>query len=128
MTWVKGKTWDEVLGKKEADKRREFHRNQCIERNKSKKQRDVIKKRTGFKNPVWKGDDAGYDAIHKWIHKNKPKPELCEECHQKPPTDCANISGEYRRDINDYRWMCRKCHMIFDGVEPYNRDKTTKTC
>lgn len=31
----------------------------------------------------WKGDKASYQAIHVWVRKNKPKPDLCEHCNQK---------------------------------------------
>jgi hypothetical protein len=67
------------------------------------------------KNPQWKGDKVGYDALHGWIRHHKPKPELCERCKAKPPRDLANISGKYLRDINDFEWLCRKCHMEKDG-------------
>lgn len=51
-----------------------------------------------------------YSTLHQWIARRKPKIELCENCHQKPPYDLANISGQYKRDINDFRWLCRSCH------------------
>ena len=43
------------------------------------------------------------------------KPEYCEDCGKVPPRDLANISQEYKRDINDFEWLCRKCHMTKDG-------------
>jgi len=64
---------------------------------------------------LWKRDEAGYKAIHDWVRKNKPKPEVCERCGKVEPYDLANISGEYKREINDFEWLCRKCHMIDDG-------------
>ena len=67
------------------------------------------------KNPAWKGDKVGYIALHKWIRKRKIKPEFCEECHKSKSKDLANISGKYLRDINDFRWLCRKCHIHNDG-------------
>ena len=63
----------------------------------------------------WKGSKVGYRALHDWITRHKTKPELCEECQKQPPMDLANISGLYHRDINDYRYLCRSCHMILDG-------------
>jgi hypothetical protein len=54
-------------------------------------------------------------AIHHWIKRRKPKPLLCERCGKSPVKDCANISGEYKRDLNDYEWLCRKCHQEKDG-------------
>ncbi len=63
----------------------------------------------------WKGDNVGYNALHNWVRRNKPKPKFCEECHIKPPYDVANISGKYLRDVNDFKWVCRGCHMKGDG-------------
>ena len=70
----------------------------------------------------WKGEDVGYGGVHQWVRKHKPKPMLCEECHKNEPFDLANISGEYKRDVNDYRWLCRRCHLKSDG-RLYNRDE-----
>jgi len=69
----------------------------------------------GEKNPQWRGETVGYHAIHNWITSRKPKPAKCEHCGQKPPYDLANISGEYKRDVNDWKWLCRSCHMHEDG-------------
>ncbi|TES88940.1 MAG: hypothetical protein E3J94_07200 [Desulfobacteraceae bacterium] len=69
----------------------------------------------GSKNPTWKGDDVGYEALHDWVARRKPKTEFCEHCGKAPPYDLANISQEYKRDVNDFEWICRKCHMISDG-------------
>ena len=73
------------------------------------------KKLFGNKNPMWKGNKVRYSALHNYIRWHKPKPELCEKCKKAPPFDVANISGKYTRDVNDYRWLCRKCHMTKDG-------------
>lgn len=70
----------------------------------------------GEKNGMWKGDNIkSYVALHQWIRRNKPKIELCENCNKKESYDLANISGKYKRDIDDYKWLCRKCHMEEDG-------------
>ena len=72
-------------------------------------------KQIGALNSNWKGDFVGYAALHDWATKYKPKPLFCEICGKESPMDCANISGEYKRDINDFEWICRKCHMEKDG-------------
>jgi len=69
----------------------------------------------GEKNPLWKGENVQYGALHAWVSRNKPKPSLCEECNEAPPYDLANISQEYKRDIDDFEWICRVCHMTKDG-------------
>jgi Mor family transcriptional regulator len=67
------------------------------------------------RNGQWKGDWASDVSIHKWVRARKPKPDTCEICNLNKPYDIANVSGQYKRDINDFRWLCRKCHMISDG-------------
>lgn len=75
-----------------------------------------IKKETrDDRHHFWKGSNASRASIHIWVKRRKPKPELCEECKVKPPRDLANISQEYKRDVNDFEWLCRKCHMDKDG-------------
>ena len=69
----------------------------------------------GEKNPNWGGSTIGYTGLHQWIKRNKQKPILCEICHCRKPYDLANISQQYKRDINDFEWLCRKCHMEKDG-------------
>jgi len=67
------------------------------------------------KNPMWRGDNVSYITLHHWVTRHKPKPLLCSKCKKIPPYDLANISGEYKRDINDFKWLCRSCHMREDG-------------
>jgi hypothetical protein len=65
-------------------------------------------------NGMWKGDKAKLSAIHLWVKSRKPKPLLCERCKKNKPYDLANISQKYKRDVNDYLWVCRGCHMRED--------------
>lgn len=64
---------------------------------------------------MWKGYDVGLSALHDWVKDRKPKPELCECCGLVKPHDLANISQEYSRDLDDWEWLCRACHMRKDG-------------
>lgn len=75
-------------------------------------------------NGRWKGDNVGYDALHEWIRKNKPrtKYDRCELCNVVRPLQAANISGRYMRDVNDYKWLCRRCHSRFDNIDTPERD------
>jgi len=80
-----------------------------------KKFKSIISERNeNSKNGLWKGDDVGYHALHTWVRRRKEKPDECKKCNS-PPFDLANISGKYKRDINDYQWLCRSCHMKEDG-------------
>lgn len=69
----------------------------------------------GSKNPAWKGNKVGYHALHSWIRYRLKKPTLCQNCELFPPYDLANISGLYKRDLKDWEWLCRDCHMVKDG-------------
>lgn len=76
---------------------------------------EVNKQRVGNKHHNWKDMGVSYKALHIWVRRHKPKTEICEECNKEKPYDVANISGEYKRDINDYKWTCRRCHVKGDG-------------
>lgn len=70
---------------------------------------------SGELNPQWKGDEVSYKELHAWVRRHKPKPELCEDCDEHPAYEVANISGEYKRELSDFKWVCRACHMKEDG-------------
>lgn len=68
------------------------------------------------KNGNWKGGKAGLKAIHLWVRARNPQPKICSNCKKEfLKLDLANISGKYLRDLTDWEWLCRKCHMIKDG-------------
>lgn len=62
---------------------------------------------------LWK-EDASYSSKHKWIAKHHKKIGVCENCLERKNTDWANISKEYKRDREDYKELCRKCHIAYD--------------
>ena len=66
------------------------------------------------KNPQWKGNKVGYNALHSWVKIRLPKTVLCEFCKKNPAYDLAN-KGIYNRDLINWEWLCRKCHMTNDG-------------
>lgn len=71
----------------------------------------------GSKNPMWKGHDAQltYTGLHRRIETRLPRPELCPMCTKRSPFDIANITGIYDHNLENWRWLCRKCHMLSDG-------------
>lgn len=65
--------------------------------------------------PNWKGDEVSYAGLHKWIIRRKgTAPRLCEQCGRVARCHWANISGEYKRDLSDYRALCARCHKFED--------------
>jgi len=85
------------------------------QRNKSQGTRERISvSKIGEKNPMWKGEDVGYEQLHRWVRSRFPKPELCIICKKVPPIDLAN-KGIYTRDLTNWEYLCRSCHMKKDG-------------
>jgi hypothetical protein len=72
--------------------------------------------RKGALNQSWKGDRAGYAAMHKWIARLLGKPNKCEYCKRtdQKKYEWANIDHEYRRNAEDYIRLCTKCHRRYD--------------
>lgn len=64
-------------------------------------------------NPMWK-ENAGIQAIHIWVRKRMPTKDKCWNCKTAKAYDLAN-KGVYNRDLKNWKWLCRKCHMIEDG-------------
>lgn len=69
----------------------------------------------GELNPNWKGNEVKYIALHIWVKSRLPKPQFCEICKLVSPYDLANKSGKYLRDLTDWQYLCRKCHMLSDN-------------
>ncbi len=63
----------------------------------------------------WSGDNVGYHGIHTYVRRRLPRTKSCEKCNSARPMDLANKSGKYLRDLSDWEWLCRKCHMLSDG-------------
>jgi hypothetical protein len=85
--------------------------------------------KTGNASRAWKGVKAGYVAKHSWIKKHCGKAHKCEneECLYKNPKryEWANVSGEYRREREDYMMLCPSCHRKKD-MTPELREKIIK--
>lgn len=67
----------------------------------------------------WKGDKAGYVALHTWVRNQKGKANICENIHclKLPYSRCewASISGECKRDLLDFISLCARCHRKYDN-------------
>jgi len=72
------------------------------------------------KNGQWRGDKAGYNALHGYIRRHKPKPLACELCGKITTVlDLSYVehsrTATYTRNPDDYKYICRGCHMRSDG-------------
>jgi len=73
-----------------------------------------------------KPNTTKYVRLHEWVRENKPKPKFCEECKIKEPYDVANISGWYKKNINDYKWLCRSCHNTNDRQNGIHKENSIR--
>ena len=70
----------------------------------------------GTSNANWKGDKAGYAALHRRLYNNQP--QKCEVCGTIDPDkryEWANLTGDYTNP-KDYSRMCGSCHKRYDGI------------
>lgn len=78
----------------------------------------AIGKHNHEKNAAWKGEGASYIGIHQWVYRWKGKPSKCENCGTETATryEWANIDHKYRRVLEDYIRLCKRCHVEYDKL------------
>lgn len=89
-----------------------------------KKRAAMLGRRGDAKNPAWKGDKVGYMGLHNWVRRKLGTPSYCrgKNCDGTSKRyHWANVSGKYKRDLNDFIRLCISCHLKMD----FNR-KTKK--
>lgn len=65
----------------------------------------------------WRGEEAGYKAIHEWLRRNFTKTGVCEECGIEAMTQWSFLKHpeKHTRERSDYRELCPKCHAWMDS-------------
>lgn len=64
------------------------------------------------------GTENEYASLHHWVRYRLGKPEICENCDGLAGGvryHWANISGEYKRELDDWARLCSRCHTYIDG-------------
>lgn len=66
----------------------------------------------GAQHPQWKGNKAGYRAIHIWVTKQFGKAQECESCGstKEQRYEWSNNSTQLTRDRKNWERLCVKCH------------------
>jgi group I intron endonuclease len=106
--------WKKHMSKLLSGKNNPFYGRHHTEKTKQKMSNNHVAL-FGVNHPLWKGNNVKYAALHTWIKRNKPKPYTCEMCNEREPHDLANISGKYKRDVDDFQWLCVPCHRRYDN-------------
>jgi len=84
---------------------------------KSPETREKIRQtKLGSRNAAWKGERAGYAAVHNWMHRHFTKTGTCGLCKRERRTEWANLFGEYRHVREDFLEMCVPCHRRYDRM------------
>jgi len=75
----------------------------------------ALESRKGSGNPLWKGENAGYVAMHARVYRRRGAAATCVfDGEHKAPFHWANLLGDYS-DPNDYAPMCVTCHRRYDN-------------
>ena len=137
----KGLTFEQIYGEERSnlikEKMRENNSKHFLgKKHKPSSIEKLRKQRTGKNNPsygkigvnsfAWKGNLASYGALHDWIRKYKPKQNNCNICNNKRKLELSNISGNYKRELLDFEWLCKKCHRKRDFDRRLKKDQNAK--
>lgn len=76
--------------------------------------RKLSESKKGDKHPLWKGEKAGYKSLHQWVIRSLGKADICTLCLSDKNIEWANKSHKYKRDLDDWIKMCKKCHWRYD--------------
>lgn len=69
-------------------------------------------------NPNYEPAKTTYMQIHKWVYKQAGRADHCQENeeHISKRYEWANLSGNYRREMSDWKQLCKECHTKYDNV------------
>lgn len=117
ISWIKGKKIDRI-------KYPNFGHNKPHTEN-TKLKMSLSKKgkhysiETEFKE---KKGELSYVGLHEWINRRLGKAKKCSNNinHISTKYCWANISGEYKKEISDWKEVCNKCNLN-DGVKIHSR-------
>ncbi len=74
----------------------------------------ISESKRGEKHPLWKGDRVGYTSLHQWVIRQKGKADKCLFCGSHENVEWANRDHKYKRGLNDWMPLCKKCHWKYD--------------
>jgi len=68
---------------------------------------------------AWKGEKVSYRGLHQWVIREKGYADTCSDCGRYSSNhrdiQWANIDHKYRRNLDDFIQLCRKCHRSHDN-------------
>ena len=90
-----------------------------------KSRRTAVRNQWGANNSHWKGDKAGYSALHRRLTVLRGQPRLCEMCKSTTAKkyEWSSMSGQHHNP-RDYRRLCCSCHKKVDHIVENLRPKS----
>jgi hypothetical protein len=124
MTFIKGHTIRNT-GKTQFKKgyivTEERRKKQSKKMLKNWKENEYIEKMSEDNSNSWKGEDVGYNGLHKWVIKHLGTPDTCEHCNKTGlkgrQIHWANKDHTYKRNLEDWIRLCVSCHKLYDFKE-----------
>ena len=72
----------------------------------------------------YKKETISMTNLHAWIKRRKEVPDKCVMCNKDTSKlQLANLSNEYYKDIRDFIWVCKRCHLLLDNIYKKARRK-----
>jgi len=96
------------------------------------------KNQWGENNPDWKGGNVKNSGLHAYLQQTYGKGKCCEQCGAKGflykgkklsrwSIEWANITGIYDRRRENWKQMCKTCHIRYDRDKRKKTNKSTQT-
>ena len=104
------------LGKKQSKEHIEKGRLSRLGKKRTEATKEKMRQaQLGKKSTSWKGNNAGFSAIHKWVSRSKGKASLhkCIDCGEQAE-HWSNVDHSYKRNLEDYKPRCIGCHRKYD--------------
>ena len=85
-------------------------------------ERQSIAQKKRFKTEVpwnkgkYKTGKISYASLHNWVRSVLGKPSVCKNCGSSSNMQWANVSHEYKQEIDDWIPLCAGCHVRYDGT------------
>lgn len=75
-------------------------------------------------NFLWRDNKNKYTKVHRWVSKILGRDSFCESCGTEEDRryEWANISGEYKEEVEDWLRMCVPCHRKFDMTDEWKHN------
>lgn len=75
-----------------------------------------VKNNSESEHPLWKGEEASYTSMHKWVYRKLGSPNFCNICGNTTAKryEWSNKDHKYARKLEDYTRMCVSCHRKYD--------------